>query len=281
VLLISIFLSPILLLIDLATNTYLLMRWRVRGFDAVVCRVYRWLCGVPGVPQQMDVLDLQCIMWMLETSLDRAVQLLALKLLATVTTLVNFGPPLVSACFDILAGCVSVVGGKAVIAPGSEELTVESARYLLHTLSHSTAMDPKSSVFKDMQRRYTRTFPIEAGFEDLPSYHRLCIIHNIFHPLCDLSPFHGRYPRRPKIQWEGYKLSSSEHAILIRFARSEYQRRKPRKVPRWILRYACHILFQDPPPPPPVAVDCLSIIAMDLGCGVPNTAASDERYVHI
>ena len=236
VLLISILLSPIILFIDLATNTYLLMRGIVRAFDAVTCRVYRWLCGVPGVPPQTDVLDLQCIMWMLKTSLDRAVQLLTLKLLTTTTTLANPDPSLVSAFFDILAGCVSVVGGKAVIAPVSEELTAASARCFLHTLSHSTAMDPKSSVFTDMQRRYTRTFPIDASFEDLPSYHRFCIIHNIFHPLCDLSPFHGRYPRRPKVQWEGYKPSGSEHTVLTRFARSEYQRKKPRKVPRWILR---------------------------------------------
>lgn len=218
---------------------------------------------------------------MLQTSLDQAIHLLNLKSLATMTIPDDFDPALVSASFNVLAGCVSIVGGKAVVALGWEELAVASVSCCLRTLSHPTIIDPVSRVFKDMQQRYTRAFPIEANFEDLPSYHGFCIIHNIFYPSRKWSKSQRRYLHRPKIQWEGCEMSSTEHTILIQFARFEYQRNQHRKVPRWILRFAHHILSQNPPPAASITTDYLSVITTDLGFSVLNVTGPDQRYVRI
>ena len=66
-------------------------------------------------------------------------------------------------------------------------------------------------------------------------------------------------------------------------AQVEYQKTQHRKVPFRILHFVLHSLSFDPPPPMPVVADCLSTIAIDLGCDVSNAGAttSDERCVHI
>jgi len=267
--------------IFLAIDAYLLARAMIRVFVAAVCRVYGWFRGARGLDPQTTRLDLRCMTWMLQTSLDKTIHLLTLRSLATMSIPDDFDPALVSASFDVLAGCVSIVGGKVVVTLGSEELAVASVLCCLRTLSHPTIIAPASRGFKDMQQRYTGTFPIEANFEDLPSYHRFCVIHNIFYPSRKLSKSQLRYLRRPKVYWEGCEMSSIEHTILIQFARFEYERNQHRKVPRWILHFAHHLLSQDPPPPASVTVDYLSVIAIDLGCSVLNATGPDERYVRI
>ena len=269
-------LFPLLLLID----AFLLARAMVKAFFAVVRRVRDRFRGVPGRGPPTTALDLRCMAWMLQTSLDKTIHLLILKLLASMTTIVDFDPALVLACFDTLAGCVSVVDGKAVIAQGSEELATESVLRCLHTLSHPAIIDPASDVFQDLKQRYTRTFPITTNFKILPSYHRFCMIHNIFYPSRKWSNSQQTYLRRSKIEWEDYKPSATEHIVLVQFARFEYQRNEPRKMPRWILRFAHHQLSQDPLPRASVAEDCLSNLAMDLGCVVSSTTL-DEKYVHV
>ena len=82
----------------------------------------------------MVALDLQCITWILRTPFDKAIHLLALRFLTTMTTLANFKPTLVLACFGIVAGCMAVVGSKAVIARGSEELVAMPAFHCLRIL---------------------------------------------------------------------------------------------------------------------------------------------------
>ena len=269
--------DPLLFPFLLAIDAFLLARAVVRAFVAVVRRVCDGFRGARG----SVALDLRCMSWMLQTSLDKTIHLLILKLLASMATLVNFDPALVSACFDTLAGCVSIVGGKAVIAQGSEELAVESILCCLHALSHPTIGDPASGIFRDLKQRYTRTFPITANFEGLPSYHRFCIIHNIFHPSRRWSNSQQQYLSRSKIQWEGYKPTNTEHTVLVQFARFQYHRNDPQRVPRWILHIVHHLLSQGPLPRASVAADYLSIIAMDLGCVVSNAATLDERYVHV
>ena len=274
-------LSPIALLINLVVDTYLLARAIVRVF---VTNALGWFHRVRrGWGPQTTALDLRCISWILQTSLDKTIHLLTLRLLATMTTQASFDPALVSACLDILAGCVSIVGDKAVILQGSEDLTALSALCCLRTLCHLTTADLASSVFKDMRRKYTKTFPIQTNFEGFPSHQQFHMIHNVFHPshkrvnyqLYDHRDFH-----RPKIQWRGYQPSGAEHVILVQLARFRCQRTQPQKVPRWILRFAYHLLSHDSLPPASAVADCLSIIAMDLGCTVSSTTALDERCAH-
>lgn len=91
--------------------------------------------------------------------------------------------------------------------------------------------------------------------------------------------------RAQRIPWEDYKPSSNEHIkvanALTKLARFEYQRRRFEKVPRWILRFALHSLSQDPLPLTSVVVNCLLIVATDIGCGGLNITTLDERCVRI
>ena len=276
-------LATFLLPIWLACDAYLIVRAAITGSITFARRVRSWFrrlrsARIGGLEQQMVALDLQCITWMLQTSFDKAIHLLALRLLATMTTLVEFNPSLVPACFGILAGCVAVVGSKAVITQGSEELAAVSSLHCLRILSHLTTLDPTSSILRDMRQWYTMTFPPGIDFKGLLSYHTFCAIHNVFYPL---RPHWIRVQH--KNQWEDYKPSSEEHIIaansIAKLARFEYNRRQPEKVPRWILRFALHSLSQDPLPPTSVVVNCLSIIAIDLGCVVVSTTTPDERCV--
>jgi len=281
---IGLILVPIFLLINLAVDAYLLARALVRAFAVNALRLRAWFHKACRWDPKTATLDLQCISWMLQTSSDKAIHLLTLRLLAIMTMPAKFHPGLVSACIDILAGCVSIVGGRAVILQGSEDLAALSALCCLCTLSHLTTTDLGSSAFEDVRRRYTKTFPIETSFNGLPSYHRFCIIHHVFHPSRKRVQLESLYYhpsiRRPEIQWKDYEMSSVEHVVLVQLARFQYQRKQPQKVPRWILRFAHHMFSQDPLPPTSAIADCLSIIAMDLGHTVSNLATLDERYVH-
>jgi len=263
----------LLLPIFLAHDAYISARTIAVGAITLARRAHNWLCRVcsPQVDGS-DTLDLQCISWILQTSLDKALRLLTLKVLAATTTLADFNPTLVSACFDILTSCVVVVGGKTVITQGSEELAALSAICCLRTFSHLATMDPTSSVLRDVGKRYTGAFPLTTQSKILPGWHNLSVLHSIFH---------RSYDRRLlKVRWNDHKLSGNEHATYVQLAQFKYQTSKHRKVPRWILRFALHYLSQDPPPPTSVIISCLSIVAIDLGCTVPGTGM-DERYVHV
>ena len=96
----------------------------------------------------MVVADLQCVTWMLRISLDKAIHLLVLKLLATLPTLADVDSALVPACFDIFTSCVAVVYGKMVVTQESEGLAATSVPCCLRTLSNLTIMGPGSSVFR-------------------------------------------------------------------------------------------------------------------------------------
>ena len=285
------------LLIAPVVDIYRLAPVAVRVFVASAPRVCGWsrrVCGwfrrVRRWDRRTTTLDLRCVSWMLQTSLDKAIHLSTLRLLATMTTPINFNPALVSTCFNTLASCVSIIGGKAAILQGSEELATVSSLCCLHTLSHLTTMNPASSASKDMKRWYTKTFPIDTNFEGIPFYHRLCMIHNTFYPShkrvqhqeldhqeLDLQEL-DRGLCRQKVDWRhNYNLSSTEHIVLVQLARFEYQRRRPQKVPRWILRYVFQLLSQDQLPPTSAVTDCLSVIAMDLGCAVSTATTLDER----
>jgi len=263
----------LLLPIYLAHDAYISARTIAVGAITLTRRVHNWLCRVCS-PQVngSDTLDLPCISWILQTSLDKALRLPTLKTLAAMTTLADFDPALVSACFEVLTSCVADVDGEPVITRGSEELAAVSAKCCLHTFSHLRTMDPTSSVLRDVGERYTGAFPLTTQSTILPDCHSLGVLHSIFHQS------HSKWPM--KVQWNDYKPSDNEHVTYVQLAQFKYQMSGRWKVPRWILRFALHYLSQDPPPPTSVIISCLSIIAIDLGCTVPNTGV-DERYVHV
>ena len=222
--------------------------------------------------------DLRCISWTLKTLPDRVIQLSTLEPLATMVTLADFDPTLVADCLDALTGYVMVANDTVVVAQGSEKLATASAMCLLRTFSHLSVMDPTSRVLGDVRKHYNVVFPPDTNFKGFPFCHTLGAIHSAFHPDWN----------HPWFDWEDYKPPSHEHGIfahaIANVAQSEYRRRGPEKrVPGWVLRFALHSLSLDPPPPPSVVADCLSIIAIDLGCDVSNTGStiSDQRYVCI
>ena len=273
------FLCPLLCILSLpfslARDACLLVRTMIMGAITLVCGMRNRFCWVrsprvDGLEQQVVASkDLQCISWILQMPLDKAIHISTLKSLAAMTALADFDPALVSACFDILAGCVAVVGREVVINRGSEELATLSDLCCLRAISHLAAMDPTSSVLKDVRQRYTETFPLEADFGSFPPCRSLAIILNI------------SYPPQLKIQQKDYGLLGNEHIIPIQLSRLEYQKKRHGKVPRWFLRFVLHHLCQDPLPPTPVVIDCLSVVVIDMGCTVSDTTTLDERYVHI
>ena len=267
---------PIFLLFFLSIDACRFMIAIVRASVNIVQRVCGCFWGASD-PQTV-VLDLQCIIWVLQTSLDKVIQLLTLELLTTMTTVANSDPALFLACFNVLVGCMSVFGDEVVITQGSEELAEVAGLYCLHALFRLGTADPTLSVLKDVRQRHIRTFPIGISFEALPSDHSFCAIHATFH-----SP-------QKRIQWKDCQLPSDDHIILAHnlaeLAHSHaygraHKRSSPKKVPRWILRFAFHRLSQNPLPPTSVVIDCLLIIAIDLGCAASNTTTQDERYVNV
>ena len=250
-----------------------------RMVAAFARRVYvRLLCALSTPSTPRTTLDLHCISWILQTSLDKDVHLSTLEYLATVLALADFNPTLVIDCFNILTGCVKVVNNHVVVTQGLEQLAIASALCLLRTFSYLSVIDPMSGILVDIRHRYRRVFPPWINFEGLPFFHTLGSIHNLFYPDYGNLWF----------GWDDYKPSSHEHLIvtdaLTGLAQFEYRRRERRKqVPHWILHFALHTLSQDLLPPTPTVIGCLSIIAVDLDCDVSNAriVTLDERYDRI
>jgi hypothetical protein len=258
-------------------------------------QVYVWLSGATPTPthgsdQQITLLDLHCILWILQTSLDKDDHLSAIEYLVTTVALPNFDPrvlpTLVAGYFCAFICCIKVTNHIPVVTQGLEHFATVSAMGLLHTFSHLSVMDPKSGVLADVRQHYTRVFPSSIYSRDFPLYHTLATIHSTFQPSRTfLQITNGLHPRQ--IQWGDYKPSGQEHIVfthaLTNLAQSEYGwREHQKKVPRWILCFALHSLSLDPLPPPSVIIGCLSIIAIDLGCDISGdkTMPLDERYVH-
>ena len=244
--------------------------------------VHSWLHGVSptperGLDQQITALDLRCISWTLQTSLDKAIRLPTLKHLMAMGVLPDFDPSLVANCFGVFIGCINVGNHKVVIMHGLEELATLSAMCFLRTFHYLLIMDPTSNVLEDVRRRHDRIFPLGTDFGSLQFYYAMAKIHGLINQTWD-----SRH-----VRWDNYRPSTQEYIPVAQdmaeAARVEYQKSQHRKVPRWILHFAFCSLSLDPPPPTPVVIDCLSIIAVDLGCDVSNigSATLDERCVRV
>ena len=220
-----------------------------------------------GLDQQEIKLDLPCISWMLRTFLDKAVRLSSLKHFMAIASLADFHPTLVADCLSIFIGCVIVNRREVVITHESEELATVSATCFLRTFHHLSITDPTSSVFADLHQRYNDFFPLRLNFRGLPFHYTMAKIHDLV---------------SSRIEWSNYRPSARGHTAVARdiaqAAEVEYEKTQHGKVPRWTLHFALRSLSLDPLPPPHVVADCLSIIAIDLGCVVSNTrgVASDE-----
>jgi len=265
----AIYMLPIGLVVD----TYHLGRSTALLLIVTTRRLYVWLPSqLHPLTQGLDMLDLDCISWTLQTSLDKVVHQSTLEYLATMTTLAECDPSLVLACFNTLISCVKVTNTHVEITPGLEQFARLSAAGFVRTFSHLMVVDQSSSGFSDIRWQYQRVFPQEVNFSGIPLSYTFGMVHSVFYPEW----------RTKWIYKKGDNTSSQEYLMvistIIKLAQSEYQ--VQRKVPRWILHFALHSLSQEHLSPTSV-IGCLSIIAIDLGCYSPSTRPTtlDERCV--
>ena len=284
----NLFLIPIILVISPVHDAYLIGRAVTISLVEFGRRVYHRLMGshrttyrwytdifslrTPDVDQQI-MMDLRCISWILQTSLDKAVHLSAFEHLTSMPELANFHPALVFDCFHIFVRCISVNNDKVVVMQGLDQLAAASAKAFFRTLRHLIITNPYSKILADLQRNYCKVFPSELDFTSLPFYSTMAEIHTLA----------GRFGDPRDIRWQNYRMSVQEHIPfarhMVQAAQKEYQQSQEKKVPRWILRSALHFLSLSPVSPPSVIADCLTIIAIDLGFEVPETTGLDERCV--
>ena len=222
------------------------------------------------ITRQSTPSRLRCISWTLQTSLDKPIHLTTLKYLLTVTDFTGLDPTLVTDCFNVFVGCVSLSDHKLVIIQGLDQLATVSARCLLYTLYHLSATDPTSSILVDLRRRYIRIFPFGTNFDGLPFDLAATTTHYFVHK------------GRNSYQLKGDDSSGRLFARgMMEAALVGYRQARPREVPESILRFVLNSLSLDPLPPVAVVADCLTIAAIDLDCDVSNAMPLENRCVHI
>ena len=234
----------------------------------------------PGPEQPLDqeatVLDFLCISWMLRTSLDRGINQLTLRFLASVIMSPGFKTTVVVDCFKMLTGSVSITdNNQAVVLQGSEQLAGTAAACLLGAVSHSLIVNPKSNTLKDVHQEFDRIFLPTIDLRSLPFYPTISAVQNLFNG-------------NDRLSWEGVDPSAPGNLplvhILVKVAWLRYRRlglEGQKKVPRWVLRFSFHCLLRDPEPPVSVITDCLLIVAIDLGCDISDRDIRnlDKRHV--
>ena len=277
----DIFASLVLLLrtfTTLASNACSLGQAIPRLSIALCKSMIRWFEGTSsprthGLEEQTITLDLRCVSWILQTSLDKAIYLSALKYLATMPELTHFDSTLIMGCFNVFTNCINVTNDKVMAMGGLEQLATVSARCLLRTFCHLSVTDPTSSALADVRRRYKKVFSPDSDldFTGLPFRCTMNIIHILVNQC--------RNPRH--ILWGDDIPSAQEHTVfsqyMVNTAQVEYQRTQRRKVPRWMLRFVLYVLSLDPPPPVSAVANYLEIIAIDLGCDLSSDTPLTER----
>ena len=257
----------------LQRRTFGKVRWSLVSFGK---NAYRWFTHVPqahGLDQHTISFDLECISWILQTSLDKLVHLVALKHLAAIPELAQFNPTLVTGCFNVFINCISVSNRRVVIKRGFEELATVSASTFLRTFLHLSVLDQTSSILVDIRRHYYAVFPDYMDFTGLPFCSTMTKIYILF----------GKFPISHSHKQDNSILPIPEHIPfsreILNTAQGECQRTRDREVPRRFLQFVVHSLSMDPPPPVYVVADCLKIVAIDLGCDLSNIPVSDYRYI--
>ena len=150
-----------------------------------------------------------------------------------------------------------------------------SANGFFRALHHLATMDPTSTALEDLQQRYNQVSPSKLNFTGLPFYSTMSNIHALA----------GRFGNPRDIRWPhpNRRLFVREHIPLARrmveLAQETHRPTKAGKVPRWILRSVLYFPSLGSLSPASIVADCLTIIAIDLGCDVSTVTTLDGRYV--
>ena len=168
---------------------------------------------------------------------------------------------------DALLSYLNVDQGRITERPGSTHAARVASMCLLRALS---GVDPTSSVLEDLRQSYTAVIPYTASFEGLHCYHAINAIHAVL----------VRSKLRGSLDWTDHRPHAEEHIFTSTLARVAHNGKQHGKVPRWLLRFVIHSLPNDPQPPILVIIDCLMVIAIDLGCDVSEDDVRDldKRY---
>ena len=286
---INIVMSPLLLIAAPTHDAYYLGRAIFRSLVTSGRTVYRVLMGrlrtaypwliTTSPPRNLEVdyqtakFDLQCISWILQTSLDKAIHLSAFNYLASMPELVHCRSALVVYCFNVFAGCLNISSSKVVVMQGMEQLATGSANGFFRIFHYLATVDPTSNILADLRRHYNGFFSSELDFTGLPFYPTMIKIHALA----------GRFGNPRDIQSPNRTLSTQKHISFARrmteVAQEKYQQTQDGKVPRWVLRSALYFLSLAPLSPAAVVAESLVVVAIDLDCDVSNIVISDERYV--
>jgi len=273
----AILLYPLLLPFIFAIDVFRIGRAIFRILVDLARRACSWLFGTSPNPDQAfdnraTKLDFRCIVWMLQTSLDKTVNLSTLDYLGSILPLSGLSPSTASTvladCFNTLGSCF-VTNHVTTVTRGSEQLAGVSAMCFFRLYYCLLSTDSTSPVFRDVRQRYKRVFPSRVNLRGLPCPTIMTVIHILF----------GADWRRPLIDWRCYDPPTDElvpfSCALAQVAQFQYAGGEP----EWLVAFALRFLSQDPLPPTSVVVNCLSIIAADLGCNVfdTNSMALDER----
>ena len=176
-------------------------------------------------------------------------------------------------CFNISLCGIHVGNGRAEITQGLEQLTVASARCFCHAFYYLTATGSTSSILEDICQCYHSVFPNGTDFTGLPSCHIMIMVDALIRR--NWSP-HPIWHKNIRPSDHEYTLFAQD---IARLAQVECQQKL--YVPNWILDFAFNSLSLNPLPPPSVVVDCLKIIAINLGCDVSIIVTLDNRYLYL
>ena len=158
---------------------------------------------------------------------------------------------------------------------GLGQLATASIDGFFRTLSQLTTMDQTSGHQAELQRLYNEVLPSEVDFTDLPFHSTMIKIHALA----------GRFGNPRDIRWYRQRLSIQEHISfaqrMVQAAQEGYRHTQHRKVHRWILRSSVYPLSLGPLASASVIADCLTIVAIDLGCDIPSIATVEERCLQI
>ena len=280
---------PLWLLAAFTVDALRFGRATFRPLVLSVRRAYRWLSGTSPTPTkafdyQETESDFRCISWILRTSLDKTINLSTLKFLRTILTLPGFNPDIILDCFNIFSSCFVPNYYTPSITRGSEQLAEISAMCFFCAFSPLLIVEPTPTIVEDVRQRYKRLLPHEDDL-DCSSADPLSVnvVHRLFPVKTAYHTYMGTWP--PYIDWASYNPSLDElvpfaHA-LAQVAQFKYRSGDDgnRKVPRWLIRFAFRFLSRDPLPPAEVVVDCLTIIATDLGCDVSSIHTNTSNMI--
>ena len=234
-------------------------------------RMYTWwVAGSPAPDQVLDSrateLDCHCVSWILQTSSDITIKKPTVNFLGTIQPPPGLSssikPTILVICFDAFNSCW--VGGNknpTPIANGLEQTAETSALCFLAAYSSVVTTEPTSTVIEDVRNRYKKAFPYHRYYCHCP-YPVMSAVHGVFH-----------WGDWIQVEWRCYNPPNDE---LMKFSRAFAQVAQfncdthDSSIPLWLIQFVFRFLSQKPLPPTSVVVDCLTLIATDLKCNVPD-----------